>query len=167
MMTREPRVLGVASTARACGLVVLEGSDIVYYWAVPYDRSKSPVQNLAAIRKRLVSVTNYLRPIQIALTMREYLRSTDRAISDCVFAETRWLARTHQIRFRSVDVHKRFRPSLRLPELTRVSLPTGARRSLHLAFEAAWAVRHHSRAPRKPNTYHSAKKTSFRKHDRP
>ncbi|GMV90922.1 MAG: hypothetical protein AMXMBFR82_07000 [Candidatus Hydrogenedentota bacterium] len=147
-MKREPRVLGVASAARACGLVVLEGSDIVYYWAVPYDRSKSPVQNFAAIRKRLVSVTNYLRPSQIALSMREYVRSRDRAIVDCVFAEAQWLARTHQIRFRSIDVHNRFRTNLRLAELSRMSLPTGARRSLHLAYEAAWAVYHRSNRAR-------------------
>jgi len=159
-MNNNPRVLGVAATTRAYGLVVLEGPEILYYWSESYDKTRSPVQNLVVIRKKLVSTVGYLRPNRIGCARPKNSRVADQILPACIHAEVRWISRKRQARFRSVDIQRllhavkrsRLRPMTRKPDayaraeaesfraLLKRKLPRCSKQALLLAFETARQV---------------------------
>jgi hypothetical protein len=105
-MNRNLRTLGVASTTRAYGLVVLDGYEIVYYWSEEFDKEKSPVQNLVAARKKLMSVMSHLRPGHIGCTRPKRLFAVNQTVSVFLHAEVRWISRKRKARFNSFDSHR-------------------------------------------------------------
>jgi hypothetical protein len=105
-MNRNLRTLGVASTTRAYALVVLDGYEIVYYWSEDFDKEKSPVQNLVAARKKLMSAMSHLRPGHIGCTRPKLSRVMNQTVPIFLHAEVRWISRKRMARFSSFNSHR-------------------------------------------------------------
>lgn len=101
-MNSSVRVLGVAPTSTACGVVVVEGLEVVYFWAKVYDRRRSPILTLTAIRKKLVTAMQFLRPTRVACLQYTASGGPDAVLPRCLSAEVRWLSRKRGTKFRSI-----------------------------------------------------------------